>query len=660
VSRADRDEINRLEKLLDESRCECDALAQQRDRALEQVHQLEAQVETLRVQLAEVTKVCELQKADLDRYRKAFDAARPNHPERAPRDQLQLAFERVLEMLDAEPPANDDHQAPSVGGSDATTQATGRTGDEGSKHRRHNHGRRQLDLSNLPVVEQRIEPEQVTASAGEGFVLIGEEISERLARRPAQWVRFRLVRPKYMAVSVAGDAFGSSSRAESEGKPGNRGDGHDNGAERTGASEPCAATAGGAALSSQAASTSEQQRPVILVAPLPESIWPNVMADPSAISHVIISKYGDLLPLNRQQSISARQGLLLPKSTQCGWLKIAGGFCAPVVDAMLDEARSEAFLIATDATGASVLPARRDNGGSRPGELGPVERRQCDSWHVFVFIADRDHVVFRYDRENNGAVMARMLDGYRGNLLADASSIFDVLYRDHGMTEHGCWFHCRRPFYRALETDRQRAFEALSLIGKLFEVDRKLRAHNLGLEAFTQLRADRCRPILKLLDDWVELQRDRLDPRGPLDAAIGYYDNQREALHRFLQDGRIRLDNNLSEQALRNLVVGEGNWIFFANETGIRWYTIFRSLIASCALHRLNPEIYLEQLLRIVPHWPNNRALELSPKYWVKTVASLTPRWRPMLARPWEPDVVASAEILASRHTDGSLVGAAA
>ena len=103
--------------------------------------------------------------------------------------------------------------------------------------------------------------------------------------------------------------------------------------------------------------------------------------------------------------------------------------------------------------------------------------------------------------------------------------------------------------------------------------------------------------------------------------------------------------------ALRKLVVGLSNWVFFANETGIRWYTTFRSLIASCILHRLNPEIYLEQLLRLVPHWPKNRVLELAPKYWRRTVSNMEAKWREILARPWEPGVIASAEIEPNRTT---------
>lgn len=579
--------------------CEqCEAMREALDAARARNVALEQQVAKLEAQLAETVKLCELQQADVERYRKECESSRPNHPERAPREQLQLAFERVVETLGAEPPANDaedgdDGDSDDSDSEDSDGNQPGQQepragcGRRRKRKRRHAHGRRRLNLSGLSVIEDRIVPDEVKAAGGEGYRLIGEEVSERLVRRPAEWCRLRSVRLKYAQVES------------------------DDGATR------------------------------VAIAPLPAGLWPNCMGDASAIAHVALSKYGDLLPLNRQQGIAARGGLLLPKSTQCSWLGAAHGFCAPLVDAMMQDAKKSAFVIATDATGARVLPERL------PPAAGNAERRRCESWHVFVFIADRDHVVFRYNRKNNGEVVARMLDGYHGNLLADASSVFDVLYNEHGMTEHGCWFHARRPFYRALETDPPRALEALSIIGKLFEVDRKLRAEELDLASFTRLRRERAGPVLDLFDKWIAANRNHVDPRSPLASGVGYYDNQRHALRRFLDDGRIRLDNNLSEQALRNLVVGLANWVFFANETGVAWYTTFRSLIASCMLHRLDPAIYLEQLLRIVPHWPKHRVIELAPKYWVDTVDKLDATWRAMLARPWEPGVIASARIAA-------------
>jgi hypothetical protein len=94
--------------------------------------------------------------------------------------------------------------------------------------------------------------------------------------------------------------------------------------------------------------------------------------------------------------------------------------------------------------------------------------------------------------------------------------------------------------------------------------------------------------------------------------------------------------NAVSERALRNVVLGEANWTFFANETGLRWYATFRSLIASCILHRLNCELYMEEVLRLVPHWPKPRVIELAPKYWVQTRARLDARQRAIITPPWE------------------------
>lgn len=609
----------------------CDKLREElnaeraRSAELEQeVARLTAECSRLEAELAETMKLTELQQADLERYKKAHEASRPNHPERAPREQLQLAFERVLEALGAEPPANDDSDdAPAE-----EADAPGGVGKTRSKKSRKKRARRQLSLENLPVVERRLEPEAIIGANAERYQYLEDEISERVAYRPGQYVLLRIIRPKFIAIDTAPPAAESA----------------DAGEPAQANLEPPAEV--GAEPNTGSSSTTSGIE--IVIAPLPESLWPNFMADTSAIAHVIVSKYGDVLPLNRQERISERGGFVLPKGTQCGWLKAAHGFCSPVVDAMFADGKRTAFLMATDATGTRVLPPRRRRGDPRPAtEAWPPERRHCENWHVYVFLADLDHVVFRYNREHNGNVFRDFLRGYRGNLLADAASVFDVLYRDHGMTEHGCWFHCRRPFYRAIETEPQQALESLSLIGKLFEIDRKLRDEDLDLETFTERRAEQAKPILKLFDDWIALNEERVDASGRLASGIGYYKNQRAALHRFLDDGRIRLDNNLSEQALRNVALGQANWQFFCNETGLAWYTTFRSLIASCALHRLNPQIYIEQLLRIVPHWPNKRVLELAPKYWLQTVAGLEPRWRALLERPWEPGIVVSAEVVA-------------
>lgn len=174
------------------------------------------------------------------------------------------------------------------------------------------------------------------------------------------------------------------------------------------------------------------------------------------------------------------------------------------------------------------------------------------------------------------------------------------------------------------------------MIAKLFEVQRE--SLSVPMPERTTWRAARARTPLRLLDAWVNRERDTIDARTPLRAAVTYYDNQREALWRFLDDGRLRLDNNLSEGQLRRLVLGRANWGFFMNTTGVRWFTTFRSLIASCRLHGLNPQTYLEAVLRLAPHWPVTRMLELSPMRWTQTLATLTETQRAALVPPWEAE----------------------
>jgi transposase len=543
------------------------------DAALGRVGEVEAEKDALRAQLREVLKHDELQTADLERYRDLYERNRPNCPERVAADELQLAFEEVLATYDDAPAANDatppappNNKTSALSSTPPLPSTAGPTGDAGK--RRHAHGRRRLDLTRLPVERVVVEPDDVKASGGEGFIRIGEEIADRIAFRPASYFRLRTVRGKWV-------------REQDAMRP------------------------------------QDDESSAVLVAPLPPSIWPNVMADPSAVAQVIIAKYDDVTPLARQERISDRQGFVLPRSTQCGWLSTAYNATHRIVRAMFEETRAKAFCIATDATGARVRAVGT-----------------CDNWHVFVFIADHDHVVFRFAREHTSATAAALLHGFRGYLLSDAAPIYDVLHRSGDVIEVACWFHARRYFWRALETDRAPSMEAMAMIRELFKVDRTCR--DIPMPARTAARAAQARPLLEMFDRWCDAHRGRGDPRGPLDKAIRYYDNQRDALHRFLQDGRLRLDNNISEGQLRNLILGRHNWQWFANETGLRWYTTFRSLIASCALHGLNAQDYLEQVLRLAPHWPVTRILELSPKYWAKTVSTLDAKTRSILTRPWE------------------------
>lgn len=543
------------------------------------------EVSVLKVQADEVRKLVELQSADLARYRALIESSQPNRPERAPRSELQLAFANVLATLgpkaDVSSADNDDegHDGEDEGGAAASSD------DKTKKQRRRDpHGRRDLDLSKLPVEQIDIDPDEVREHGADGFTRIGEETTNRLAFRRGGYIVLRIVRHKWAR------KLDASQPHSDEGAP-----------------EP----------------------PPVVIGELPAGVWPNVMGDPSAIARVIVSKYDDFLPLHRQERISARDGFIVPRSTQSGWLALAHPLLRRIVDAMHAEALARAHFIATDATGAPV----RARGG-------------CEGWKIFVLVAEDDHVIFRHSREHTSEAIGAMLQGYRGHLVCDASSIYDALYRGGQVVEVACWSHLRRYVWKALETEKAQALEGLSIIAKLFAVDKASKA--LPMPQRTQVRAEHARPILRLFEAWVNANRATADPGGRLIKAIGYFDNQRAAFLRFLEDGRLPIHNNVSERQLRAVVLGRDNWHCFANERGLEWMATFRSLLASCRLHELNSHDYIEQVLRLAPHWPVNRVIKLAPKYWTRTVEGLDPERRAILRNPWERAPGAAQSALAN------------
>lgn len=559
----------------------------QTQRALEQAR---ATITTLEAQRHELAKENELLRAELDRYRKLLDERAPHRPERVAPNTLQLAFAEVVQTLGADLlQANDAATADPL----STTPPLSPPAQppRNPPRPRHRHGRRALDLSKLPVETVIVTPEEVRVAEGVGFERIGAETSARLAFRPGAFLHLRVVREKYKRVErvVSPDPTPSN--------------------------VPVDATVAQGDVNAIEAPEPDTQ---IVIAPVPDSLWPGLMADASAIAHHMVAKYDDLLPLHRQQGISARHGFEIPRSTQAGWLRAVHTFMSKVVTAMIAEAERTAHCIATDATGVRV----RVRG-----------QRECATWHVFVLLADQDHIVFKYSPTHDAPTARAMVGAFKGYLHVDAASIYESLFLERRLIEVACWAHLRRYVWKSLASEPHRATAWLAIIAQLYEVHRATLA--LPLPARTYERARQAAPILDLMEAWLVRETPTVEPRTPLRAAVTYYQNQKLALHRFLEDGSLRLDNNRAEGSLRRLVLGQENWVRFQNEVGVQWFCTFRSLIASCHLHALNPEIYVEQLLRLLPHWPHRRVLELSPRYWGQTLRQMTDAQRQILTPSW-------------------------
>ncbi len=341
----------------------------------------------------------------------------------------------------------------------------------------------------------------------------------------------------------------------------------------------------------------------ILIAPLPDRPIPKGMAGPGLLAHVLVSKFADHLPLHRQETIFRRAGLRLPRSTLCGFVQGSVSLLGRVVDAMWEDAKKTARWIGTDATGALVLA-----------------KEQCRRNHFWVAVAERDHVLFRHTKAHDGQVPADLFKDFRGYLLADASAVYHELYRqaEGGITEVGCWAHARRKLFDALAEDEPRALVGIGFIGLLYDAHRLATDPKTGVTDGAQRRADAA-PVIDKLYAWIAAERPRAADDSLIAKAMNYMVNHKVPLTRFLDDGILRLDNNPSELELRREVVGRRNWLFCGSDEGAHWNTVAVSLIASCQIKGIEPWAYLRDVLTLLPAWPVNRVLELSPKHWNET-----------------------------------------
>jgi transposase len=359
----------------------------------------------------------------------------------------------------------------------------------------------------------------------------------------------------------------------------------------------------------------------VVTAQMPPRILDRSLALPSLIAHVANEKFGFGMPLHRQEERFAAIGLPLDRSTMCRWLEEVGGIAgATVVEAMRQEALATAFCIATDATGIRVQPEPRDD----------KQRQPCRRAHFFVQIADADHVFFEYTPQETSEVVQRMFEGFSGFVQADAKSVFDVLYRppkdrepiddarsDLGVRQEvGCWSHARTKHWEAaIATQDVVAREALARIMYMFRLDRAWK--NKLPDVRKALRDRYLRAHLDAFFEFVEPAYDRVKhQRGMVRSALGYCVRQKAALLRFLDDGRLEMTNNHSERQLRKVATGRAAWLFVGSDDHGQATGNLLSLIASARLHKLDPEAYLRDVFRVIPHWPRERFLELAPRYW--------------------------------------------
>jgi len=559
--------------------------------------------------------------------------------ERIDTGQLELEFAAKLAALDTlagQLPSKDAADGPAAG---ASKEDASEGGSRGSKDRpQQRRGRR--DFKELDLPEERIEVPDLEL---DGKVeRIGTEESSKVMWRRGGFCRVVFARIKYKPSVKFEEVVVESEGPLVTGAVADR----DGLADDLTAVQPVADLPAGT-LADVASPTIDDATAVpmselsvskIVTAPMPPMLFQRSLATPSLVAHIASDKWCDGLPLHRQEDRFKRLGLPIDRGTMSRWLEHAGATVgATVVHAMHADAMRHAFCILTDATGVLVQPLRDEPKGNKPRRS--LQRQSCRRGHFFVQIADGDHVFFEYAAKETSAAVGEMFRGFTGYIQADAKSVYDFLYRPPdknlrlddddavpaGCTEVGCWSHARRSIWEtAVTTKDPIAREGLARIARLFALDRTWKGK--PPEHIKAMRALHLRPHVDAYFTFVEAAYEKVKhQRGMLRSALGYSVRQRGALTRFFDDGRLKLTNNDSERELRRVATGRKAWMFIGSDDHAQAAGNLLTLVASARLHKLDPEAYLRDLFRVLPHWPNGRYLELCPRDWAVTRARLDP-----------------------------------
>jgi len=325
---------------------------------------------------------------------------------------------------------------------------------------------------------------------------------------------------------------------------------------------------------------------------------------PGLLAHVVVNKYGDHLPLHRQEAIFQRQGVVLSRKTMCDWMRQCADLVSPLYERMKQNVLGSKVM-QTDDTPVNVLDPSLPR--ARIGR-------------IWTYVGDRDHPYTVYDytpsRSRDGP--DTFMKEFHGYLQADAYSGYDELYRDRGrnITEVACWAHARRRHFEAQSSDLLHSTVILAYIRLLYDVEREARTMGLTGEDRKALRQAKSIPILEDIKTYLDREQASVLPKSPEGTAIAYTLSNWDALVRYCSDGDLEIDNNGAERSLRGIAVGRRNWTFLGSNNGGRTAAILTSITATCRRLRVDPFEYLRDIFQNISTYPQNNLDDLLPDKW--------------------------------------------
>ena len=354
---------------------------------------------------------------------------------------------------------------------------------------------------------------------------------------------------------------------------------------------------------------------VPVIAPLPERLLDRSLPAPGLLAHILVSKYCDHLPLYRQEQIYAqRHQVPLSRQTLARWVELAADWLKPIYEQIRTGVMAGGYVQVDETPIDYLEPA---NGKTKQGYLWTGSRPGGE-------------VFFHWETSRAAACLDNLIPAtFTGTIQCDGYVAYRAFANRRGQTIElaGCWAHVRRKFHEALEASPRLASWLLGQIQQLYRVETNLRTHQAGPRLRAAVRASESRPVVKRIERaLLKLKASKRQlPQSLLGTAIDYALGQWRTLEIYLADGRVEIDNNLVENAIRPTAIGKKNWLFVGEADAGQRSAIIYTVIETCRRQGLNPYQYLRDVLSRLPNMTNHQIPEVIPANWGKTQRTLQP-----------------------------------
>jgi len=349
-----------------------------------------------------------------------------------------------------------------------------------------------------------------------------------------------------------------------------------------------------------------------IIAPLPEKLLERGIAGPGLLAHILVSKYCDHLPLYRQEQIfSQRHKINLPRQTLGRWVELGADWLQPIYEAIRTGVMAGGYAQVDETPVAYLAPG---HGQTKQGYLWTCGKPRGD-------------VFYRWETSRAADCLDNLLgEEFKGILQCDGFSAYPAFAkRREGIQLAGCWAHVRRKIHEASEQSPLRAGWLLRQLQYLYRIEAHLREEKAGPALRQAVRASQSRPILERLRNAILMfkQSGHHLPQSLLGRAIDYALGQWNTLEVFIGDGRVEIDNNLVENAIRPTAIGKKNWLFIGEAGAGQRGAIIYTIIESCRRRNIDPYAYLHDIFTRLPTMKNHQIPQVTPAAWAKAQRKL-------------------------------------